>query len=224
MELVTLTNENGEQAQGVKLKPGLIASVEFLNDKDALKEMRKEATELNQNRTAVNKLGNSARRVIDIAKQMEDPGVLTKIFQGWAKGKKPSIVAQFGEDIILDGRKVNSAVALTQVLEDMLEARRNVQKIKNFGPQLFEHFERILTNPVGEFNTPQDLIDQTLRLYTDTRDQFLDEVEQRGFLKEGVLDDFYGKDKAMFDLLNKKESMEKEESAKLRRMTKQVDI
>lgn len=224
MTLVTLTDDEGNEMQGVRLKPGIVAEMEYMTDKDSKKEMMKEATELNQNRAAVNKLGNNARKIIEIAQQIDDPNVVGKIFQSWAKGKKPSVVAKFGQDITLDGRKVNSAVALTQILEDTLEARRNVMKIKNFGPQLFEHFERILTNPTGEFTTPQDLIDQSLRLYTDTRDQFLDEAEQRGFIKAALLDDFYGKDKQMYDRLNKKESRGRELGDKRQLMTEQVEV
>jgi hypothetical protein len=205
MNLVTYTDAEGNKVEGVEMKPGLVAKLEFLDDKEAKKDMRSQAEEINQTRSGVNKLADNARRIVEISQQIDDPGFFTNVFQGWAKGKKPSIVAKFGKDIMVDGRKVNSAVVLTQVLEDTLEARRNVQKIKNFGPQLFEHFERILTNPYGQFTTPQDLIDQTMRLYTDTRDQFLDDVERRGFLKDPVLGDFREKDSKMFDSLNRQE-------------------
>lgn len=206
MNLVSYTDAEGNKVEGVEMKPGLVAKLEFLDDKEAKKDMRIQAEEINQTRSAVNKLADNSRRIIEIAQQINDPGFFANVFQGWAKGKKPSIVAKFGEDIMLDGRKVNSAVALTQILEDTLEARRNVQKIKNFGPQLFEHFERILTNPYGQLTTPQDLIDQTTRLYIDTRDQFLDDVERRGFLKNPVLDDFREKDSKMFKSLNRDEN------------------
>ena len=107
--------------------------------------------------------------------------------------------------IEVDGRKVNSAVALAQVLEDTMEARRKVQGIRNFGPQLFEHFERIMTNPYGHFTNVKDLQNQVLTLYTDTRDQFLNDAENRGFLREPLLDDFYKDDVKMYDSLNRKE-------------------
>jgi len=222
-QMIKYTDPEGNVVEGVRLKPGIVAKEEFLTDKEDLKEMRKEAQEVNVNRENVKKLGNNARRVVDIAMQIDDPGTFQKIFQSWAKGKKPSVVAKFGKDIELDGRKVNSAVALTQTLEDMLEARRNIQKIKNFGPQLFEHFERILTNPYGEFTTPQDLIDQTLRLYTDSRDQFLDSADMRGFLREPLLDDFYQEDVKMFDRLNRKEDRGEAQGLKKQLMAEEAN-
>lgn len=207
MNLITYTDPEGNQVQGVRFKPGIVADIEFLEDKDAKKEMRKEAQEVNKNRSAVNKLGDNARKIVEIASQMDDQNMLSNIFQNWALGKKPSLVAKFGKEITLDGRKVNSAVALTQLLEDTMEQRRQVQKIKNFGPQLFEHFARILTNPYGEFTSPQDLIDQVLRLYTDTRDQFLDASERSGFLRQPLIEDFYDKDRNMYERLNLKEDL-----------------
>lgn len=222
-QMIRYTDPEGNVVEGVRLKPGIVAKEEFLADKEDLKEMRKEAQEVNVNRENVKKLGNNARRVVDIAMQIGDEGTFQKIFQSWAKGKKPSVVAKFGKEIELDGRKVNSAVALTQTLEDMLEARRNIQKIKNFGPQLFEHFERILTNPYGEFTTPQDLIDQTLRIYTDSRDQFLDSADMRGFLREPLLDDFYQDDVKMFDRLNRKEDRGEAQGLKKQLMAEEAN-
>lgn len=224
MNLVTYTDPSGNQVQGVRFSPGIVADIEYLDDKDAKKDMRIKADKLNENRDSVNRLGDNIRKVIEIANQIEDPSTVEKIFQIWAKGKKPSLVSKFGQDIVLDGRKVNSAVALTQLLEDTLEQRRNVQKIKNFGPQLFDHFERILTNPYGEFVSPQDLIDQSLRLYTNTRDQFLDSAESRGFLRIPLIEDFYEKDKKMYGMLNRKEAMKRSREMEGLRKSSEMDI
>ena len=205
MNLVTFTDSEGNQVQGVSMKPGLVAKLEFVEDKEAKKDMRSQAEELNQNRAAIAKLAGNSRRIIEIAQQIDDQSFFENVFQSWSIGKKGSIVKKYGKDIMLDGRKQNSAVALVHVLEDTLEARRNMQKIKAFNPALFEHFGRILTSPYGEFTSPQDLIDQTMHLYTDSRNQFLDDAERRGFIKDPLLDDFYSKDVKMFNSLNRQE-------------------
>lgn len=224
MKKVKFTDEDGNEQEGVEFSPGVVAKMDYLDDKEAKTAMRKKGEEVNKNRDAINKLGDNSRKIVEIASQIPDSGFLSKIFQVWSKGKSPTLVKQFGTDIMVDGRKVNSAVALTQALEDTLEARRNVMKIKNFGPQLFEHFERILTNPYANFTSPEDLTNQTITLYTDSRDQFLNSVENQGFIKEAMVDDFYGKDLQMYNLLNQKQSMQKEANDEKRRMTEKVDV
>lgn len=204
MEMKRYTDEEGNQVEGVQLKPGLVARVDTLADKEDKKEMKTEARDLNKTRSAVNHLANNARRIIDITNKIKDKTFVNKVFQNWSKGKDPTLLSKFGEEIELDGKKVNSAVALAQVLEDTMEARRKVQGIRNFGPQLFEHFERIMTNPYGHFTSVKDLQNQVLTLYTDTRDQFLNDAENRGFLREPLLDDFYKDDVKMYDSMNRK--------------------
>jgi hypothetical protein len=224
MNLVNITDEEGNEKQGVRIKPGLIADIEFVKDKESVNEMKKEALDLNNERNAINKLGENVRDVIEIASKMKDKSSFIKILEGIGKAKKPSVIAKFGEQIDFNGKKVNSAVALTQAIEKILQDRRNVEKIKAFGPQYFEHFERIITNPIGNFTSMRDLIDQVLQLYVPARDLFIQDLENRGFLKEGILDDFYGKDKAIYDFLNKKENIKREQGDTLRRMEEEMEV
>lgn len=214
-KLYKFQTADGEK-EGAMLKPNLIANIDYLGSKDSLASMEKVAGELSHGKSIVDSVGKDARNIVQIVSQIKNPGNFEKLFSILATNKyagiKPSSLGYLGEDIMLNGEKVNSAVALAQALESMMEERRQAQNIKSFGPELQSHFENMISNVFTNYVTPDDMANQVLQFYVGTRDKYLDNVKNEGFYPQPMLKEFYGPDKKMYDLLNKSKSKKSTQS------------
>lgn len=202
--------ETGEkELTTVEILPGLRAFVDYIPDEDSKKEMRKQGREINNERSAIEKMGNSVRRIAQISTQMKEKVTWKQFWDNYVLDKKPELLAKFGHEVIVDGKKVNSAVMLAKEIQEMVDNRRLSMKIRGFGQNVVKHAEDLFTSPIGKFTSPNDLLDQVTTLYTDTRNLLLNNAGREGFDADVLANDFRKHDKSLWDYLNKKENIKR---------------
>lgn len=202
--------ETGEkELTKVELLPGLEAFVDYMPDKASITEMRKKGHEINSERSAIEKMSNSVRRIAQISTQMKEKGTWKQFWDNYVLDKKPELLSKFGHEVTVDGKKVNSAVMLAKEIQEMVDNRRLSMKIRGFGQNVVKHAEELFTSPIGRFNSPNDLLDQVTTLYTDTRNLLLNNAGREGFDANVLANDFRGQDKALWNYLNKKENIKR---------------
>jgi len=199
--------ETGEvESVGFQLKPGLVATSDQVVSADGLKDMRKSANELNEDRAFLNTINQSTAKIIKILTQMEENGTAKQFFDNWALGKKPELMAKFAPEVEFEGRKVNSGVILAQELQYLVDKYRRLQQIRGFGENVIQHVDQIFKSPIGSFMSPSDVIDQILNFRNTTRDQFLAKAGNAGFIKEFLYPEFTEEDRDIYSHLNRKEN------------------
>lgn len=200
---VTWTDpENGEQKIGIQIKPGIVAYNEYVNDKDELKEMRKEASDLETGLTASRQINKITKNIIDLSSKLKDPSMLGKAFNSYILNKDPSIASQLGQEVDFQGRKVNSAVALTFQIKALVDAYRQVKGMRALTGTVQDHIEGMLQNPASSFQTYKDTVDQMLYMRDLAQAQLLSNAKGLGFAPEFLMEELGKENKDIYNQLN----------------------
>jgi len=200
---VTWTDpETGKQRIGIQIKPGLIAYDEYVTDKDELKEMRKEASDLETGLTATRQINKITKNIIDLSSKLKDKSALGKAFNSYILNKDPSIASQLGEEVNFEGRKVNSAVALTFQIKALVDAYRQVKGMRALTGTVQDHIEGMLQNPAASFQTPKDTIDQMLYMRNLAQAQLMNNAKGLGFAPEFLMEEIGKENKDVYNQLN----------------------
>lgn len=216
MEMAYMVDpETGDRLnEGIRIKPGLVAPFSQVANNEALKEIRKEAKDINEDRDYLNRLNRSTENIIKLASQLEKEGFGTQFWKNFTLKKEPKLLAKFGPTITLDGRKVNAGVALAQEIEAVVDGYRNLKNIRGFGDRVVKHVENILASPIGSFQSPQDTIDQAINFRRMARDALLQKANNSGFISEYLEKDFVNEDRDIYSSLNKKEQSKRVDELK----------
>lgn len=204
----TITDpQTGEQLPGILVKPGLVAKPEFLASKDDLKDMNKQAEEINKIMVPAKSINKVTDDIIYLSQQLKDPSIFTKAIQNTIAGKKEAIRPQFGQEIEFEGRKVNSAVALQAKIEALVDNYRKVNQMRALTGQVQSHVDSLFSDPTASFLTPRDTIDQMLFTRDLIQNQVLDTAEMAGFYPQLIAQEFGASNRNVYGRLNKQEGI-----------------
>lgn len=206
---------DGLEKTGVEIKPGLIARPEFINDKEELKEMRKEALEISTAINPTKEINKLTGDIIKIASQLEDKNILGQALGAYISGKDPGLATQLGQPIEYEGRMVNSYVVLEHKLKLLVDAYRQAKGMRALTNTVQEHIDSLFRNPAASFQSYQDTIDQMLYTRDLAQSRLLNTVTSAGFVPEFVIEELQPNLKSTYNTLNTREG-EKESSALLR--------
>jgi hypothetical protein len=209
-EVFMVDPETGKESyNGLEVKPGLVALPQLVMTKENAADMRALANEFNKDRNNLEKLNRATADIIQLASQVSEKGIGEQFWTNFVLSKDPSpdhsLLAKFGEEVELNGRKVNAAVMLASEIQNLVDAYRRTNAIRGLGPQVMSHINQLIASPYGSFQSPKDTIDQVLTLRELSREYFTDEVRNSGFIPEYMTKKFIDEDKKIKDLLNTKE-------------------
>jgi len=207
---------SGEEMRGVQIKPGLVALPEFVKDKEELKEMRKEAQEINSAINPTKEINKLTGDIINIVDMMPEKGFFGQAFAAAISGKDPGLATKFvGEPIEYEGRKVNSYVVLEHKLKLLVDAYRQAKGMRALTNTVQEHIDSLFRNPSASFQSYQDTKDQMLYTRDLAQSRLMNTVTSAGFAPEFVAEMLQPHVKGVYDKLNAREG-EKEAADLLR--------
>lgn len=215
---VTWTDpKTGEEMEGFKIKPGLVARPEYIKDQEELKEMRKEAQEINMAINPTKEINKLTDDIINITSQLDekDKGFLGDALRSVINGKSPGLATKTGKMIDYDGRKVNSYVVLEHKLKLLTDAYRQAKGMRALTNTVQDHIDSLFRNPAASFQSYDDTIDQMLYTRDLAQSRLLNTVESAGFAPEFVSEMLQPSSKSVYNNLNTR-SGEKEASELLR--------
>lgn len=205
----------GEVKEGVELKPNLIARPEFVTSKEEMKEMIKEAQEINNAIVPTREVNKLTNDIIDISSKMKDKNIINKLFISYLENKNPTLPSKFSDTVDFQGRKVNGYVVLNHKIKSLVDAYRQIKGMRALTQSVQDHVAGLFNNPLTSFQDFQGTIDQMLFTRELAQDRLLNNVDQSGFYPEFVSKLLQPEVKDVYNKLNKKEG-EKEASALLR--------
>ena len=215
MRVVNAPSETGEPVPvAAEIKPGLLAPTTFIPDKESLKEMRKEAQDINEDRLYLDRLNRSSADILEILDKMEEKGLPRQFFENFTLKAIPEFYSKLAPEIEYKGRKVNAGPLLGQKLESLVDDYRKLKQIRGFGEQVVSHAEKIFGDPIGKFLSPRDVRDQLLEFRQLARDSLLQKAGKAGFIPEYLANDFRDSDRQIYGSLNKRAQKEQAEKEK----------
>jgi len=194
---------------GPEVLPDLYLDLNYGNSIENRKDMRKTASKLEEEKSALERANSATSDVIKAASQLKDPGMFSKIL-AYAlsdddNGALKKLVRQNAPEIIVDGRKQNSAVYIDSKIEQMKDAYRRNEQMKAFTNTVAAHIGNMAENPQYSGLKPSDLIDQMLILRDRGQQFFVDRAGSQGFLKEPLENKFGKLNRELYKGLNRKE-------------------
>jgi hypothetical protein len=205
-------------ASGAEILPDLELDLKYGNNEKSRTDSRKNAHELSIEKAALEGANKATSNIAKAALQLKDSGVLSKILayglSNDDNGALKKTIRQTAPDIVIDGRKVNSAVYLDSQLEIVKEAARRNEGLKAYTQTVASHFGNMADNPQYSGLKPQDLIDQMLVLRDRGQNSLLERAAGQGFLKQPLISKFAKANKELFGELNRKEDQKELQKAK----------
>jgi hypothetical protein len=214
-EVAWVDPKTGERKAGVEVKPGLIALPEYLTDKEDLKELKKEAGDISEAKTATQLINSLTDDIIDISSKLKNKDWLTQGFRTYLLGKRPDLSSKFSEKVEFEGRPVNAAVVLEHKLKLLTDAYRQAKGMRALTSTVQEHIDGLFRNPATSFQNYEDTIDQMLYTRSLAQKNLIQNASNKGFAPEFLEEEFGKKNKSVYNKLNKKEE-EKQSSELLR--------
>ncbi len=196
------------------MKPGLIARPEFLATKEGKSDMLKAANELSEVKSYVDEVNDLTEDVINIVTQLEDPSFAWKGLTSILSGKSPTILSKMTQDVMVDGRKVNSGIALEEKLGFLANAYGMSKEIGQLDRAAQSHIKKIIENPTGTFLTPQDSLNQILEVRKLSQNGLMRQAANKGFYPDFVMQDSQQANSPLFNKLNQSEDEKYNEQLK----------
>lgn len=195
--------------EGPEVLPDLYLDLKYGNTGKKREHMQEKASKLEEEKAALERANAATSDVIKAAMQLEDSGIMGKIL-AYAlsdddNGALKKIVRQNAPDIIVDGRKVNSAVYIDSKIEQMKDAYRRNEQMKAFTTTVAAHIGNMAENPQYSGLGGKDLIDQMLILRDRGQSFFVDRAGSQGFLKQPLENKFGKLNRDLYSSLNQKE-------------------
>lgn len=202
---------SGKEVSGVKLRPGLVAPSEKVATPAGLKRAEDEAEKLAEQKTHVDRINDIAKNIIDITSQLKDSNFAWKAARAALSSGDTSMIEQVGDTVILNGRRVNAAVALQQQLALLMESHAREEKLGQLDKAAQEHSKKLISNPQTSLLSPQESINQILELQRVTQNNYLNNVYNHGFYRDFALKEMDKQTRPMFDKFNAKANDKKSE-------------
>lgn len=198
-------------AYGPEVLPDLYMDLNYGNTEKKRDEARKEASKLEEEKAALERANDATSDVIKAAVQLKDPGIFSKILSYALSedknGALKKIVRQSAPEILIDGRKQNSAVYIDSKIEQIKDAYRRNEQMRAFTNTVSAHIGQMAENPQYSGLRPQDLIDQMLILRDRGQQFFVDRASSKGFLREPLENKFGKLNRQLYGSLNRKEEL-----------------
>ena len=207
MKIHTFKDQNGKViGGGPEVLPDLYLDMQYGNTAKKREHMQEKASKLEEEKAALERANAATSDVIKAAMQLKDSGVMSKIL-AYAlsdddNGALKKLVRQNAPDIIVDGRKVNSAVYIDSKIEQMKDAYRRNEQMKAFTTTVAAHIGNMAENPQYSGLDPKDLIDQMLILRDRGQQFFVDRAGSQGFLKQPLENKFGKLNRDLYSGLN----------------------
>lgn len=195
--------------EGPEVLPDLYLDLQYGNTGKKREHMQEKASKLEEEKAALERANAATSDVIKAAMQLKDTGIMGKIL-AYAlsdddNGALKKLVRQNAPDIIVDGRKVNSAVYIDSKIEQMKDAYRRNEQMKAFTTTVAAHIGNMAENPQYSGLSGKDLIDQMLILRDRGQSFFVDRAGSQGFLKQPLENKFGKLNRDLYSSLNQKE-------------------
>ena len=196
-------------AEGYEVLPGLVMKDSYGNTAKKREAMQKTASELAQDKAALERANQATADVVKAASQLKDPGFFGKLIayglSDDKNGALKKLYRQNAPEIMIDGRKQNAAVYIDSKMEQIKDAYRRSEQMRAYTSTVAEHIGVMAENAQYSGLKPEDMIDQMLNLRDRGQNFFVDRAEAQGFLRE-PLEQRYGKEnKTLYKGLNRKE-------------------
>lgn len=194
---------------GVEVLPDLYLDMKYGNTSKKREHIQEKASKLGEEKSAVERANAATSDVIKAAMQLKDSGLMAKIL-AYAlsdddNGALKKLVRQNAPDIIVDGRKVNSAVYIDSKIEQIKDAYRRNEQMKAFTTTVAAHIGNMAENTQYSGLNPKDLIDQMLILRDRGQQFFVDRAASQGFLRQPLENKFGKLNRELYKGLNTKE-------------------
>lgn len=195
--------------EGAEVLPDLYMDLKYGNTEKSRDAMRKEAGELEKEKSSLERANVATSNVIKAAMQMEDNGLFGQIIAlGLSDNPDTAarkLIKQNSPKIMVDGRMQNAADYLDGQLELLKDAYRRNEQMKAFTQTVANHVGQMATNPIYTGLEPQDLINQVLNLRERAQGLFVDRAAGQGFLREPLENKFGKVNRELYQGLNQKE-------------------
>lgn len=210
MNIATFKDPNtGEViASGPEILPGFVANTSYANTPKARDVLRGKASELAEEKAALQKANTATYKLAQAAVQLKDPGIFGKLFSyalsdGDSSLKK--LAKQNAPQIFIDGRWQNSAVYIDSIAEQLKDAYRRNEGMRALTNTVSNHMSNMVGNSQYSGLTPQDMIDQLMILRDRSQNFYVDKVKSQGFLGIPIEQEFGNENKKLYSGLNKRE-------------------
>ena len=201
-------------SEGAEMLPELYVDLNYMNTKEKRKEALKDAKSLSNEKSKLLVNNKAMDEVIDAASQLKDSKFFGKML-AIALGSNPAtkkIMKSQAPSIMVDGREQNAYVYIDSRIEQMKDAYRRSEQMKNYTETIAQHVGSMIDNPAYTGLTNQDLIDQLLTLNERAQSYFVEEAKSLGFLEQPIEKIFKERNNKTFSKLNRRE--EKKELVK----------
>ena len=208
MKIVTLKDpKTGEVvATGPEILPDLVLDLKYGNTPKKRERAEKQAEELEKEKSALERANQATSDIVKAAMQLKDAGIMSKILAYALSEEKndslKKLVKSMAPDIMIDGRKQNSAVYIDSKIEQMKDAYRRNEQMKAFTATVADHISNMAENPQYSGLKPTDLIDQMLIMRDRGQQFFVDRVASQGFHKEPLVNKFGKLNRELYKGLN----------------------
>lgn len=204
--------ETGEIVEsGVEVLPDFYMDVKYGNTPQKREKMREQAVKLGEEKASLEKANQATSDVINAALQLKDAGILSQILAYALAEDKNGALKKFvrssAPDIMIGGRKQNSAVYIDSKIEQIKDAYRRTEQMRNFTDTISAHVGAMAENPQYSGLQPQDLIDQMLILRDRGQSSFVDRASAQGFARTPLEGKFGKLNRELYKGLNQKEEM-----------------
>jgi hypothetical protein len=220
MKIVTLTDPKTGKvvATGPEMLPDLVLDLNYGNTPKKRERAEKQAEELEKEKSALERANQATSDIIKAAMQLKDAGIMSKILAYALSEEKndslKKLVKSMAPDIVIDGRKQNSAVYIDSKIEQMKDAYRRNEQMKAFTATVADHISNMAENPQYSGLKPTDLIDQMLIMRDRGQQFFVDRVASQGFYKEPLVNKFGKLNRELYKGLNAGEGKKQDEKDK----------
>lgn len=210
MNIATFKDPNtGEViASGPEILPGFVANTSFANTPKAREALRGKASELSEEKAALQKANSATYKLAQAAMQIKDPGIIGKLFSYALSDENSALKKKFKQDapqIFVDGRWQNSAVYIDSFSEQLKDAYRRNEGMKALTNTVSDHMANMVGNSQYSGLKPDDMIDQLMILLDRSQNFFVDKVKSQGFLGIPIEQEFGKENKKLYSDLNKRE-------------------
>lgn len=203
---------------GAQILPDFFADLKYANTPKTREKMRAKATELAQEKSALQRANEATANVVKAVSQLKDSKLTGKMISYALSedknGAMKKLYKQNAPDVIIDGRKVNSAVYLDSQIELIKDAYRRNEQMKSFTNAVADHVGALVENPQYSGLNPDDLVEQILLLRDRGQNFFVDRVESQGFLPFKIREKLGEENKKLYKGLNRKEELKEIENDK----------
>lgn len=195
--------------EGPEVLPNFVINPNYGNTPEKRKEMGKKASELSEEKAVFDVANESMADIIKAGMQLKNPDLFAKMLSIGLTGSKGDFYKAFTKadapSIMVDGRKVNSAVYLDAKIEQLKDAYRRNEQMKNLTQSVGDHIGSMISNPRTTGLNYEDLITQVLNLRDRGQKILTNRIASQGFYKEPIIKRFKEENDELFSLLNTKE-------------------